>query len=72
MNEIDETDTSKEIADCDDKESDCEIAFSSERLSCFPHTLQLVVSKFDEVRACKEAISKSKKIVARVNKSTEM
>ena len=45
--------------------------FSSEdyeRLSCFAHTLQLVVSKFD---ACKEAIKRAKKLVAKINKSVK-
>ena len=71
-------DVPKEVMDCERSEADFDTAFSSrsfERLSCFPHMLQLVVSKFDEVHACKDAISRSKKIVARVNKSckaTEM
>ena len=73
-----EEDVPKEVMDCERSEADFDTAFTSrsfERLSCFPHTLQLVVSKFDEVHACKDAISRSKKIVARVNKSckaTEM
>ena len=63
-----EEDVPKEVMDCERSEADFDTAFSSrsfERLSCFPPTLQLVVSKFDEVHACKDAISRSKKIVAK-------
>ena len=59
----------------DEKGDLFDTVFSSEdyeRLSCFAHTLQLVVSKFD---ACKEAINRAKKLVAKINnsvKATEM
>ena len=67
-------DVPAEVMDCENSETDFDVAFNAgsfERLSCFPHTLQLVVSKFDEVQACKDAVSRSKKIVARVNKSSK-
>ena len=67
-------DVPKEVMDCENSEADFDTAFkagSFERLSCFPHTLQLVVSKFDEVHACKDAVLRSKKIVTRVNKSSK-
>ena len=39
--------------------------------SCFSHTLQLIVAKFDDVKLCKEAIFICKKLVARFNKSVK-
>ena len=71
-------DIARDIEEFDEKEESFDTVFSSEdyeRLSCFAHTLQLVVSKFDEVRACKEAIKRAKKLVAKINKpvkATEM
>lgn len=38
---------------------------------CFSHTLQLIVTKFDDVKLCKEAIFICKKLVARFNKSVK-
>ena len=67
-------DTAKEVAEFDEKESDHDLIFSSEdyeRLGCFSHTLQLVVSKFDDVKPCKDALFKAKKLVAKVNKSVK-
>ena len=75
---FDEVDVMTGKEEFEERETDFDLAFSYEsykRLSCFPHTLQLVVSKFNECRACNEDISKSKKSVPRVNKSikaTEM
>ena len=69
-----QSDVIAEVNECELRESECNLAFCSadyERLSCFPHTLQLVVSKFDEVGACKQAIKSSKKLVAKVNKSVK-
>ena len=67
-------DIARDIEEFDDKEESFDTVFSSEdyeRLSCFAHTLQLVVSKFDEVRACKEAIKRAEKLVAKINKSVK-
>jgi hypothetical protein len=66
--------TSREIDEYDEHERDHNDVFSYndyERLPCFPHTLQLVVSKFDEVKSCKDAICTAKKITARINKSVK-
>ena len=78
VEELDETekevDIAKEVAEFDEKESDHDLRFSCEdyeRLACFSHTLQLVVLKFDEVKPCKDALSKAKKLVAKVNKSVK-
>ena len=63
-----------DVSDFDNKELKHDDAFSREdyqRLSCFPHTLQLIVAKFDDVKPCKEAISTSKQLVARFNKSVK-
>jgi hypothetical protein len=64
----------EDIADFDEREEEHRYAFASndyQRLSCFSHTLQLVVIKFDEVKPFKEAISKAKKLVAHFNKSVK-
>ena len=50
-----EEDVPKAVMDCECSEADFDTAFISrrfERLSCFPHMLQLVLSKFNEVHAC--------------------
>lgn len=63
-----------DVSDFDNKELEHDDAFSGEdyqRLSCFPHTLQLIVAKFDDVKPRKEAISTSKRLVARFNKSVK-
>ena len=63
-----------DVSDFDNKKLEHDDAFSREdyqRLSCFPHTLQLIVAKFDDVKPCKEAISTSKRLVARFNKSVK-
>ena len=49
-----------------------EIAFVGyRRLSCFAHSLQLVVSKFDECSVFRHTIKKAKNIVSKFNKSTK-
>ena len=61
-----EEDVPKEVMDCERSEADFDTAFTSrsfERLSCFPYTLQLIVSQFNEVHACKDGISRSKQVV---------
>ena len=67
-----------DVSDFDEKELEHDCAFSKEdyqRLSCFPHMLQLIVTKFDNVKPCKEAILSSKRLVAwfiKSVKATEM
>ena len=64
-------DIARDIEEFDEKEDTVFSSEDYERLSCFAHTLQLVVSKFDEVRACKEAIKRAKKLVTKINKSVK-
>lgn len=68
------SDTTENVIEFDDNEEEHNDAFATEkyqRLSCFSHTLQLIVAKFDVVKPCKEAISICKKLVARFNKSVK-
>ena len=59
-------------SDFDVKETDHETMFSSfKRISCFAHTLQLVVLQFDRATIFKDAISCSHRIVSKVNSSTK-
>ena len=62
------------VIEFDDNEEHNEIITREEyqRLSCFSHTLQLIVAKFDDVKPCKEAISICKKLVACFNKSVNI
>ncbi|XP_065895985.1 E3 SUMO-protein ligase ZBED1-like [Dysidea avara] len=56
----------------DENEFEHEIAFVGyRRLSCFAHSLQLVVSKFDECSVFRHTIKKAKNIVSKFNKSTK-
>ena len=67
---LDDDDFSDEIADFEEKELDHEISFSSfNRLSCFAHTLQLVVAAFDGIKSLKRVIKKAHAIASKVNKS---
>lgn len=60
----------KDIRDFRMKESEHEQAFLGfRRLSCFAHTLQLVVVKFDEVTSFKQLLKKTHKLVSKVNRS---
>lgn len=53
-------------------ESEFDIAFTlHKRISCFSHTLQLVVRKFDSVRSLQRAIASAHKLVKKVNKSVK-
>ena len=74
----DDSDAEEALGDKDDetdfdvKETDHEITFSSfKRVSCFAHTLQLVVLQFDRATIFKDAISCSHRIVSKVNSSTK-
>ncbi len=60
----------REIDEFDQKELEQDAAFIlHKRLSCFSHSLQLVVRKFDTVRAPKRALSIAHKLVSKVCKS---
>ena len=46
--------------------------FSSlNRISCFAHTLQLVVNKFDDISLFKELMKRAHLVVRKVNASTK-
>ena len=67
----------EEVADDDDAdfdihERDHEITFSAfRRVSCFAHTLQLVVLQFDHASTFREAIRCTHRLVSKVNSSTK-
>ena len=61
-----------ELCDFEDQEMEHEVSFSQyDRLSCFAHTLQLVVSHFDKSKTMYSAIKRAKKLVSKVNMSTK-
>ena len=54
----DDADLLSLVTDFEEKESDHEIAFSGlNRISCFAHTLQLVVHKFDQLTEFKALLT---------------
>ena len=60
----------KEIEDFEMQEMEHEIAFSlHKRLSCFSHTLQLVVSKFDTLASPKRCLQSASRLVKKFAKS---
>ena len=61
-----------DVIDFEEQEVDHELAFQSlKRVSCFAHTLQLVVQKFDEVTEFKALIKRAHQVVRKVNSSTK-
>ena len=55
-----------------DFEEEHELEFSTHnQISCFSHTLQFVVSKFDEVNRFKELLKHAHSLVRKVNSSTK-
>lgn len=69
-NEEEIMDLSNREDDFDICEEDHTIAFQSyfKRISCFAHTLQLVVNKFN---SCSRVISRTKSLIKKVNKSSK-
>ena len=63
----------KDIEDFKRNELDHDVIFSSsfQRVSCFSHTLQLVVCKFNEIRSVQKVLKKAHKLVSKVNKSAK-
>ena len=60
------------LEDYDDHETQCDIAMTLyQRVSCFTHTLQLVVHMHDASPHIKSTISKAHKLVSKMNKSTK-
>ena len=58
--------------DFDVRERDHEITFSAfRRVSCFAHTLQLVVLQFDQATTFRDALRCSHRLVSKVNSSTK-
>jgi len=59
------------VRDCEEKESDHEIAFSKlNRISCFAHTLQLVVHKFDQLTEFKALLTRAHSLVRKFNNTS--
>ena len=72
----DDEDTSEiqnDIEDFERKELDHDVVFSLsfQRVSCFSHTLQLVVCKFNEIRSVQKVLKMAHKLVSKVNKSAK-
>lgn len=62
----------KEIDDFDDKEIEHNVAFCQfSHMSCFAHTLQLVIRHFDGIRCVQRVLGKAHTLVSKVNKSTK-
>ena len=62
----------EEIEEYDRREMSHEMAFSlHKRLSCFTHTLQLVVCKFDTIMSPKQVIQSARRIVNKFNESVK-
>ena len=71
--EIDgEQDASTEISNFEQQEDEHTLAFKCyKRISCFIHTLQLVVKIFETAPSFKASLQKAYSIVRKVNKSTK-
>ena len=66
------TTPSDDAEDFIDHEIEHDIEFSSlKRIACFSHTLQLVVTKFDEVTQFKEPMKRAHAVVRKINSSTK-
>ena len=66
------SDVEQDIEEYDQQELSFEIAFSlHKRLSCFSHTLQLVVNKFDTLTSPKQVLRSAHSIVRKFNKSVK-
>jgi len=65
-------DADEDIEEYDRQETSHEMAFSlHKRLSCFTHTLQLVVCKFDTIMSPKQVVWSAHRIVRKFNKSVK-
>jgi len=68
----DDADLVSLVRDFEEKESDHEIAFSKlNRISCFAHTLQLVVHKFDQLTEFKALLTRAHSRIRKFNTSAE-
>ena len=69
MTDVALVDEEQEFLDCED---DHDLEFGSlNRISCFSHTLQLVVSKFNMVQKFHELMKRTHSLVRKVNSSTK-
>ena len=60
------------VVDFEQHELDHDVAFAlQKRVSCFAHTLQLVVRKFDTLRKPKRVLARAHRLVSKVRKSTK-
>lgn len=67
-----EEDTEEQQDDFDHREEDQANAFGTlGRVSCFAHTLQLVVTKISEVAALKGILNRARTLTRRVNSSVK-
>ena len=71
--EEDETGFGDFEQDFDSKEVDHDITFRffAKHISCFAHTIQLIVQKFNEDTTYKETLKRAYALVKRINKSTK-
>lgn len=62
----------RDVSDFEEQEIEHEVAFHDfRRVSCFSHSLQLVVHHFDTVMAFKEVLKRTHALVRKVNSSTK-
>lgn len=63
-----------EIHEYENNEEEHDLAFNGfcQRLGCFSHTLQLVMSEFDSIRSLKKVIKKAQELVSKCNKSVKV
>lgn len=72
MEQSQECSTEEEIEKYDQHEISHEVAFSShKRLSCFSHTLQLAICKFDTIMGPKHTLQSAHRLVRKFNKSVK-
>ena len=71
--EEDEIDFEKFEQDFDNKEVNHDVSFEffAKHISCFAHTIQLIVQKFNDDTTYKETLKKAYSLVKKINKSTK-
>ena len=70
--DLEDEEQQQETDDFEDRESDHIATFSTlHRISCFTHTLQLVVSKFSQITAFKAVLGHAYALLRRVNSSVK-
>ena len=72
MESGEDADLSSLVQEFEEKEQDHEVAFYGlNRVSCFAHTLQLVVQKFDEITEFKSVVKRAHRLVRKFNTSAK-